>query len=334
VKPVAERERGLPQTAGAAPARRPGRAAFALKLIVSVALMALLFSRIPAAEVGGLLSLARPGPIFLAVVLFVVSIAGSAFQWRLFLRALGVSLPFRTAFGFYLVGLFFNNFLPATLGGDVVKVIDVHRAGGSRSAAVVATLMDRAMGLLVLMIAGLLAVWIAGDTLPYPELRAALHVATLAIVLVFAAILSRRVLALCARTAERIPPGRPRDLAVRLLGLLGDFQADRRVFLLALPVSLGIQAIRIGVHYLAAVALGVALPPVLFLLVVPVIAVAMTLPVSVGGWGVREGVAVVLFGRFGVASSVTLAFEVLAHLVTMLVSAAGGLLFALRKRRA
>jgi hypothetical protein len=48
----------------------------------------------------------------------------------------------------------------------------------------------------------------------------------------------------------------------------------------------------------------------------------------------REGVAVLLFGRLGVGAPQTLAFELLAHLVTVLVSASGGVLFALRKRRA
>ena len=317
----------------AAPARRLGGAAIAVKIVVSVALLAFLFSRIPAREVVGLMARARPGLFLLALALFTASVAGSALQWGIFLRAQGVALPFRTLFGFYLVGLFFNNFLPATLGGDVVKVIDVHRAGSTRGAAVVATLMDRAMGLLVLVAAGLAAVWIGGDTLPFPELRAPLLVASLALVVAFAAILSRRVLALCAAAARRLPGRRFRDLALRLLDYVGRFQSDRRVFLVALALSVGIQTIRIGVHYLVALALGVSVSPHIFLLVVPVIAVAVTLPVSGGGFGVREGVGVLLFGRLGVGAPQTLAFELLAHLVTVLVSAAGGVLFALRKRR-
>lgn len=320
--------------AGAAPAKPPSKSGFLLKLAVSVLLLAFLFSKIPVGEVATIFARLRPGPIVLAIVFFVISIAGSAFQWSLFLRAQGVSLPFRRLFGFYLVGLFFNNFLPATLGGDIVKVIDLHRAGSPRGAAVVATLMDRAMGLLVLIGAGMAAVWIAGDALTVPRLRAALHVASLVIAAVFVVILSRRALALCAAVAERIPIRRAREIALRFLHYVGRFQGDRRVFLLALAVSLGIQTIRIGVHYLAAVALGVSVPPLLFALVVPVIAVTVAFPVSVGGWGVREGVGVYLFGLFGVGKAEALAFELLSHLVTVLVSAAGGVVFALRRRRA
>jgi uncharacterized protein (TIRG00374 family) len=318
----------------AARARLPSKTIFALKVVVSVALLAFLFSRIPAAEVVGLMTRARPGLVLLAIALFTASIAGSAVQWGLFLRAQGVTLPFGTLLQFYLVGLFFNNFLPATLGGDVVKVIDVHRAGGTRAAAVVATLMDRAMGLLVLVAAALAALWLAGDALPLPELRAPLVAASVLLAAVFAAILSRRALGLCAAAAARVPGRRPRDLAARLVEHVGRFQRDRRVFLVAFALSVGIQAIRIGVHYLAALALGVTVSPILFLIVVPVIAVAVTLPLSVGGWGMREGVAVLLFGRLGVGAPQTLAFELLAHLVTVLVSASGGVLFALRKRRA
>jgi len=320
---------------GAAPApeRARSKAAFALKVAVSVALLGFLFTRVPVADVLGLMARAHPGLVLLAIALFAASIAGSALQWGLFLRAQAVVLPFRTLFGFYLVGLFFNNFLPATLGGDVVKVIDVHRTGSTRGAAVVATLMDRAMGLLVLVAAALAALWLGGDALPFPELRAPLVAASLAMAAAFAAILSRRVLALCVSVAARLPGRRVRDLGLRLLDYVGRFQRDRRVFLVALALSVGIQTIRIGVHYLTAVALGVTVSPLLFLLVVPVIAVAVTLPISVGGFGVREGVGVLLFSRLGVGAAQTLAFELLAHLVTVLVSATGGVLFTLRRRR-
>ena len=323
-----------PEAAEAAAAARSRRGAFALKLVVSAALLALLFSRISLREVASLYARADLGLVVLAHVLFAASLVGSAFQWGLFLGAQGIRLPFRRLFGFYLVGLFFNNFLPANLGGDVVKVVDVSRAGGSRGGAVAATLMDRGVGLLVLLISGTLAAWAMGDALPFPELRGPLYLATLVIVIGFVALLSRRAFRRVAAIAARLPAGWPARTAGRLVDHASQFQMNRGVFLRALPVSIAIQALRIAVHYVAALALGVQVAPVVFLLVVPAIAIAVSLPISVGGFGVREGLGVVLFGRVGVAAREALAFELLAHLIAVAVSTAGGVLFAMRRRRA
>ncbi len=317
---------------GAPASARRRRGAFALKLIVSAALLSLLFSRVSIREIAGLYAHADLGLVLLAHVLFAASIAGSAFQWGLFLRAQGITLPFRRLFGFYLVGLFFNNFLPANLGGDVVKVVDVARSGGSRGGAVAATLMDRGMGLLVLLVSGALAACAMGEALPFPEFRRPLYAGTIALAVVFAFLLSRRLLSRAAALAARAPAGWPARIAARLLAHAGGFQANRGVFLRALPVSIAIQALRIAVHYVAALALGVHVAPLVFLLVVPAIAIAVSLPISVGGFGVREGLGVVLFGRVGVGAPEALAFELLAHLIAVAVSAVGGVLFALRRR--
>lgn len=314
----------------AAPRVRPVR--LLLKLLVSAALLGVLFSRVPFGEVLALFARGNLALVLLALLLFLASIVGSAFQWGLFLSAQGIRLPLAKRLDFYLVGLFFNNFLPANLGGDVVKVVHVAREGGSRGGAVVATLMDRAVGLLVLLAAGTGAAWVMGDRLPFPEFREPLYLATAAVLLAFATVFSRRLLRLAAGIAERIPWAPLAALGRRLLEHLARFQADRRAFLVSLAVSAGIQALRIGVHYVCALALGVSLSPLLFVLVVPAIAIAVTLPISLGGFGIREGLGVLLFGRVGVGAREALAFELLSHIVAVAVSAAGGILFALRRR--
>jgi glycosyltransferase 2 family protein len=303
-----------------------------IRLAVSAALLVFLFSKVPLADVLALFGRARGDIVLLSAVLFALSLVGSAYQWWLFLRAQRIAIPFRRAMNFYLVGLFLNNFLPANVGGDVMKVIDVGRSGGTKVGALTATLLDRAMGLFVLVLAGTLAAVMLGDALPFPELRVPLVLSCAALVILFAAVLSRRVARVVEPVLRHVPGARLRRLAERLIAHVRMLHDDRRIFLVAFAVSVATQILRIAVHYLAAIALGVHVAPILFALLVPVIAVAITLPISIGGFGVREGLGVVLFGRVGVGSTEALAFELLSHLVAVLVSVWGGVLFILRAR--
>jgi len=307
---------------------------FALRLGVTVALLVVLFREVPLSQITELFGRARADLVILSAILFGVSLIGSAYQWWLFLKSQRIEISFRKTLDFYLVGLFFNNFLPANVGGDVMKVIDVNRSGGSKAGALTATFMDRAMGLLVLVFAATVAAWVAGASAPFPEMRIPLVASSLGLVAVFAAIFSRRVLRRAARFAAGVPGARVRALSGRLIAHLEMLQVDRRIFGITFAVSIVTQTLRIAVHYLAALALGVDVSPLLFVLLVPAIAVAITLPISIGGFGVREGLGVVLFGRVGVGAPEAFAFELLSHLVAVLVSAWGGILFALRGRSA
>jgi uncharacterized membrane protein YbhN (UPF0104 family) len=184
------------------------------------------------------------------------------------------------------------------------------------------------------MAAAAVGAWAMGDALPFPELRRPAFVATLALFAAFGVLLSRRLLAVAERLIARAPLGPLSSAASRLLAHAGRFRERRRIFLAAIGLSVAIQTLRIGVHYVCALALGVSVSPVVFLLVVPAIAIAVTVPISLGGFGVREGVGVLLFGRAGVGAPEALAFELLSHLVAVAVSAAGGILFATRRRAA
>jgi uncharacterized protein (TIRG00374 family) len=304
------------------------------RIAISAALLALLFSKVPLADVLTLFGRARADIVLLSAVMFAVSLVGSAYQWWLFLKAQRIAIPFRRAMNFYLVGLFLNNFLPANVGGDVMKVIDVGRSGGTKAGALTATLLDRAMGLFVLVLAGTFAALALGDALPFPEMRVPLALSSAALVVLFVAVLSRRVARAVESVLRHVPGARLRRLVERLIAHIRMLHDDRRIFLIAFAVSVATQFLRVAVHYLAAIALGVHVSPILFALLVPVIAVAITLPISIGGFGVREGLGVVLFGRVGVGSTEALAFELLSHLVAVLVSVWGGVLFILRGRGA
>jgi uncharacterized protein (TIRG00374 family) len=305
-------------------------AAILAKLALSVALMTFLFSRIPLGELKqSLIHANRRWLAIAAAVLFGSNVLGS-WQWGRLLAAAGIRIPFWKVCSYYHVGLFFNNFLPAGIGGDIVRVVDASRHGPTRGAAVSTVVMDRLIG--TVAIAGVALV----TTFPAID-RFHLWIAYVAVVAFFAvsitlvwAVFHPRLLPTLERMMARIGLGglKPHldDLALRLAG----FRNRRRLFIGLLAVAIVVQLSRVCVHILVARALGVRVAPLYFFLFVPLLAVIVSLPISFNGIGVREGAGIVLFGLVGVGRAQAFSLQFTTYLVAVAVSLLGAVVFFAR----
>src|SRR5215831_13804311 len=126
----------------------------AVKLAVSIALLVLLFSR-PQVDVAKLWASARQASLVwmtIALGFYAVSILVMVWRWWLLLEAQDVSMPFPALFGSMSVALFFNNFLPSNIGGDVVRISDTAKVARSKTRASIVVLADRTMGMMGLVL--------------------------------------------------------------------------------------------------------------------------------------------------------------------------------------
>jgi len=305
--------------------RRRGTIVLAIKLVLSAGLMAFLVWRIPLDQIASTLAVADPRWLVGAAGLLLASNVLGSFQWDRLLRVVDIRIPFWKVCAYYHVGLFFNNFLPANIGGDLARISDASRYGPTTAAAVSTVIMDRLIGTVAL--AGLALV----STLPAID-RFHLTVAYLALVGFF--VLSAFMIWAVLHPA--ILPGMDRLLArigIRALGphleeLAVRFRSfrDRRPLVLGLlALAMGVQVARVGVHMLVARALGIDLPATYFFLFVPLLAVIVSLPISLNGIGVREGAGVVLFGLVGLDQTRAFSLQFATYLVAVAVSLLGGL---------
>lgn len=301
------------------------------KILLSIGLMAMLLWRIRFDQLAATLRQADLAWLAAAWLLMLASNLLGSYQWARLLKVVKIHIPYWKASAYYHIGLFFNNFLPANIGGDIARIADSSRHGErSTSAAVSAVLMDRMVGTLAL--AGLALV----TTLPAVN-RYHLALVYLALVgffllsvsLLFAAFHPAVVPALC-RTLDRIGLQRVSPYLADLAARLGSFRGQGPLFLEIFVVALATQMSRIGVHALVARSLGIQLPFQYFLLFVPLLAVIVSLPISVNGIGVREGAGVILFGLVGVDRAHAFSLQFATYLVAVAVSMLGGLVFLLR----
>jgi len=310
---------------------RPGHLVLAAaKALVSAGLLLFLFKRIPLDQFAVAVRQVRPPWLVAAGLLLFASNLLGAYQWSRLLRVVETRIPFWKVCSYYHVGLFFNNFLPANIGGDIARVADASRHGPTKAAAFSAVLMDRLIGTLALASLALMT------TLPVID-RFHLTLVYLALVGFFAmsvtlvwAVFHPALLPACERLLSRVGLGAlgPHldDLAERLRG----FRAERGLFLRLFAIAALTQVSRIGVHVLVSRALGLHIPLVYFFLFVPLLGVITSLPISFNGIGVREGAGIVLFGLVGVSRAAAFSLQFLTYLVMVSVSLLGGLAFVAR----
>jgi glycosyltransferase 2 family protein len=308
----------------------------AAKMAISLGLISFLFTRVPLDELRTTLRAADLRWIVGSALLLFGSNVIGAWQWQGLLRGADINIPFWKVLSYYHVGLFFNNFLPANVGGDVARVLDASRYGATRATAFSTVLMDRLIGTVAL--AGLALV----TTLPAVN-HFHLTMIYLSLVAFFVvsvgmvwAVFHPAVLPAVERLMSRVGLGglKPAldDIAARLQG----FRDQRGLFLRLLLVALVVQVSRIFVHVFVARGLGIHVDLAYFFLLVPMLAVVISLPISLNGIGVREGAGIVLFGLVGVTRAAAFGLQFTTYLVAVAVSLLGGVVFLVRlpRRRA
>jgi len=302
------------------------------KLTVSSLLIVILLHRIGLHTVWQTLRSVHPTWFFSALGLFILSHVLGSYQWWRMLKAEHVRLTFRKTVSIYFIGLFFNNFLIGGVGGDFFRIMDVRRLSGKGAASVSTVFMDRVMGFLVLSSLALL-------TSPYLIFRKTLPsmFETVYLVLLFGWILIlsfffiRRFARLFSWIIRKMMPENLHLKARDVYNNIYHFGRQRSLFIEVLLISLCVQSSRILMHYFLGKSLGCAVSPVYFFLFVPVIAIIASLPVSLGGIGLREQSGVLLFGMVGMAAMDAFSMEFLAFIVAVASSLPGGILFVFRR---
>ncbi|MCX5800919.1 MAG: lysylphosphatidylglycerol synthase transmembrane domain-containing protein [Candidatus Eisenbacteria bacterium] len=302
----------------------------AAKIIVSLSLLAYILHRVEPANVVETISKARANPLILAAVLFFVSNVLGSWLWSMLLSSQRVRIPFYRVASFYFVGLFFNNFLPANIGGDIVRIYDASRYCKDKSAVFIATFMDRVIGLLAISFLSVVASFYALDHFKIFLLYLTVVLGFLGSLLVVLSILNRRILALFEKPFKWVKAFDLERRVVKLFDELHSFRDRLPLLVAVLSLAIGIQLLRVYVHYLVARSLGINISLSYFFLFVPVLAALSALPISINGLGVREGAGVVLFGLAHVARGPAFLIEFITYLIGVAISLTGGVIFLLR----
>ncbi len=293
--------------------RGSGGFGWLLRLSVSGAILIWLIGHTAWGPILAVMSQVRLEFCLLALALYCATQIVSSCRWRLLARSLGFQEPLRRFVALFYVGMFFNLFLPTSVGGDVVKAWQLGGRPGRRWLAALTVLSDRLSGLMALLVIACTATFVEGGAVPE-------WADYLVWGMTGAGALGFLALPVLGRWSAKL-----RSLAAGMSLYRGHRARWAGAFLLGLVV----QSASIGQVWLLGQALGLTAPLLTYAVAVPLVSLFTMLPISFNGMGVREGGLVLLLTTAGVTQAAALSLGLLWFLMLAAASCIGGGVYVL-----
>jgi glycosyltransferase 2 family protein len=315
------------------PARR--YTLLAVKLSVSIILLAVLFSSIDAGSLWTTAKLASVPWLLVALAVFAINVGAAAWRWSLLLAAQHVHVRTRSLLSSCLVANFFNNFLPSNIGGDVIRIRDTARPAGSKTLATTVILVDRGLGMMALVLVAAMGATAAVRTHPSAApiwplwlWAAFLAAAAGAAPVVFAPDGFGRLL----QPLTVFHPEWVGDRIIKLTGALAKFRDQPGALAACFGGAVFVQVAVVSFYCAVAYALHLDVAFADLAVIVPVSFIVQMVPVSVNGFGVREATFSFYFSRIGQPIEGALLMSLVAQALVMLFSLTGAAVYITRRR--
>jgi len=273
------------------------------------------------------------GIIYLSVAagLFLLSLMVLSFRWQILVSGYGLSIPTRLLFKYYLIGLFFNNFLPTGIGGDVLRIYNLIQSSGDRTVSFASVMTERLLGISSTLILALISVLILREEFRN-NLTLYIILGMIALVVLFFVIaFSEKLATPIANLTKKITFLRLGERIQKFLDAIRFYSGSKIIYLKIFVVSLFGQILIIIKAYCLGLALGIEVNIIYMFLVVPITIILSMLP-SINGIGFRDGGYVILLAKVGVSKAAALSLSFLTLFIPILISISGGILFMLQKK--
>jgi uncharacterized protein (TIRG00374 family) len=265
-------------------------------------------------------------------VFFLLNILG-LLRWNLLLKGLGIRVRLHRLFLSYLSSLFFNLVLPSTIGGDAIRTMDISQHTQRPSSGILATVvLDRALGFF-----GLFIVLIISLTFGFKVFNDVSILWVTFFLLLLVLFLSG--LMFWSRFFHHffrfLPFERFKEYLYKIHEATSSYKERQDILWGALFLSVLAHVGLAVVYYLLAFSVHAPLNFLYFLILVPMITAFSTLPVSIGGLGLRDAASVVVFTKVGLTAAKAFALSLINFGFMFIVGISGGIcyVFILYRRR-
>lgn len=271
--------------------------------------------------------------LLVGIMAFTASQCLLGFRWWLFLRAQQIAVSLRLAIKLNFLGLFFSNFLPSSVGGDLVRAWYVSRYSSRKMQAALGVLVDRIIGMIatlfiaftaiLLFMRGthLLAIRRIGnaasiiETISVPHLILAIFIG-IGVILLF----HKPLKSIAHRVLRHLV-----QLLSQLRQVVGVYYRHPFVLFWALALTIFLQSMVLTAYWLIGRSLNIDAPLGYYFVFFPLVWVVGSIPVSIAGLGILEGGLVFFFVRYGGATPEAAAALALCQRLTWVAASLPGL---------
>ncbi len=308
-------------------------AVFLLRISITLALLVLLFYKTDVSALSDVLRRSDRFRMAGALGLYIFLNYLVLFRWQVLVRALGIEVPTGRLAASYLSSLFFNLVLPSTIGGDALRTFDIARHTQKHSGDILATvILDRVFGFFGLITVLVFALFFGYARFNDINILWATFILLAFVVFFAGALFSSRFF---HATMRLVPIPVLRGYLQKVHDVSSGYRGRPAALISAWAISCVIHVGLAGVYYLAAQSIGAWQPISNFLIFVPMVTVFASLPISIGGLGIRDAACVYVFGKVGMAGPEALALSLSNFAFGLFLGLAGGVsyVFMLHRRR-
>ena len=288
-----------------------------LKVTITCVLLYFVANKVDLTKAVDLLVRSNLGVIATAILVLHIQAVFAMLRWHQIMIEKRLLIPMPLTARYFWIGVFFNQVLPSSIGGDAVRGYYLVRGGHPLGSATVCILLDRILGMAGLVLLIMLVIPLAAKMITIPEMRWG---AVFALVVSTSGLVSMIFLDnITKKFADW-----------RVMRGLTTLARDLRQ-LLASKQGLSLISLSVIVHFLSIVVVGmlawslaIKVEWSALAIIVPIATLVTTVPVSIAGWGVREGVMVVGLGYIGVVAEEALALSILYGISLLIVGLPGG----------
>lgn len=313
-------------------AKRKNLVIFALKLVLSFSIIAFLL--IYKTSIKDILGVLREVNLFWLIISFSLHSLGllfSAYRWQILARAQGDSIPLGYLVKSYLVGTFFNNFLPTGFGGDVVRIWDGSRYSRSllKSSAIIT--VERLTGIVVLFIFALFASLFRLDMaqkIPVVWVSLLLGLFGLLLIALFFLPFFGKIL---MKILQKGFLNKFMQKIITFRQTILHYKKEKALFFKATLWAFLLQVNVIIYYFLIGKALHLRIHLLDYFIFIPIIHFIVMIPITINGLGLREGSYIEIFKFYGIASQTAFSFSLIDVAFKLIVGILGGIIYISRK---
>ena len=255
----------------------------------------------------------------------------TAVRWKVLLNTQDVKLSTATLSVTVLIGTFFNNFLPTSIGGDVFRSYDASKKADipmGKSVSVI--IVERFSGVVSAATYAVIALFLGFTAIGHRSVVIPVVIFFVITIILGFLIINPSVFKLGKISNKFKFIRRMREKLSNVYNTLMSFKKYKGALIVVLVFSFFLQFTVILNWFLAARAVGINLSLTAFIFIVPVVATIAMIPISIGGIGLRENSLVFILVAMGVTSEKAALCSLLILLMIVLVGVLGGIIYIVR----
>ena len=298
-----------------------------LRISISVCLLIFLFHNIDRKDLFETIKQVNIPVLLFAYIFFLLSYILCLFRWQMLLKAVNIHLPLKRTIISFSGGVFFNLFLPSTVGGDFMRSLDL-ASHTKRPREVVATvLLDRLSGYVGLVLLALVSICFGWRLVRDASVVLSISLITGLLITILLVLFNNAIYSWINKFMRSPNAGRIISIIRNLHQEIHTFKLNKMVIIKNVTISIFVQCLTPVSFFIIARSLGIKIGLVYLFVFLPIISAITLLPISIGGLGLRDATIIFFFAKIGIAKNIAFAMSLLNFSFILATGILGGLIY-------